>query len=106
LGKHNFLQASFQHLRTSSVRVIGSENGFTKIVQSHIREQAFARMLRSSPMAIFHLLLGCSRPPPSNSGVVGSEWLGVMAGVAMEFKTAGEWERTSDGNPFWLICTV
>jgi len=41
----------------------------------------------------------------SNSSVVGSEWLGVMAGVASEFKTAGERERTTDGKRFWLICT-
>jgi len=97
LGKPNSLRALFQHLRTSSVRVIGSGNGFTKIVQSHIREQALARMLCSSPMAIFRLLLGHSPPPFSNCGVVGSEWLGVIAGVAREFKTAGEWERTTDG---------
>jgi len=86
-------------------RVIGSGNGFTKIVQSHIREQALARMLRSSPVAIFRLLLGRFPPPPSNSGVVGSESLGVIAGVASEFKTAGERDRTTDGNRFWLICT-
>ena len=74
-----------------------SGNGFTKIVQSHIREQALARMLLSTPMAIFHLLLGHSPPPLCYSGIVGSEWLGVMAGVASEFKTAGERERTTDG---------
>jgi len=62
-------------------------------------------MLRSSPVAIFRLLLGHSPPPLSNSGVVGSEWLGVMAGVGSEFKTAGERERTTDGKQFWLICT-
>jgi len=56
-------------------------------------------------MAIFCLLLGRSPPPFSNSGVVGSEWLGVMAGVASEFKTAGERERTTDGKRFWLVCT-
>jgi len=48
-----------------------------QIVPSHIREQALARMLCSSPMAIFGLLLGRSPPPLSNSGVVGSEWLGL-----------------------------
>jgi len=42
-------------------------------------------------MAIFRLLLH-SPPPLSNSGIVGSEWLAVMAGVASEFKTAGEGE--------------
>jgi len=56
-------------------------------------------------MAIFRLLLGRSPPPLSNSSVVGSEWLGVIAGVASEFKTAGEQKRTTDGNRFWLICT-
>jgi len=56
-------------------------------------------------MAIFRLLLGGSPPPLSNSGVVGSECLGVMAGVASEFKTPGEQERTTDGNRFWLLCT-
>jgi len=85
-------------------RVIGSGNGFTKIVQSHIREQALARMLHSSPMAIFPLLLGRSPPPLCNSGVVGSEWLGLMAGVASEFKTTSKRERTIDGKRFWLIC--
>jgi len=105
LGKPNSLRVSFQHLRTSLVRVIGSEKGFTNIVQSHNREQALARMLCSSPMAIFGLLLGRSAPPLSNSSVVGFEWLEVMAGVASEFKTAGEWERTTDGKRFWLIST-
>ena len=56
-------------------------------------------------MAIFRLLLGRSPPPLFNSGVVGSEWLGVMAGVASELKTAGERERTTDGKRFWLIFT-
>ena len=56
-------------------------------------------------MPIFCPLLGHSPPPLSNSGVVGSEWLGGMAGVASEFKTEGEWERTREGKPFWLICT-
>jgi len=56
-------------------------------------------------MAIFCLLLGRTLPPLSNFGIVGSEWLGVMAGVASEFKTAGERERTTDGKRFWLICT-
>jgi len=102
---HNSLRASFQHLRTSLVQVIGFGNGFTKILQSQIREQALARMLRSSPMAIFRLLLGRSPPPLSNSGGVGSEWLGVRAGVASESKTTGEWECTTDGKRFWLICT-
>jgi len=56
-------------------------------------------------MALFRLLLVLSPPPLSNSGVVGSEWLGVtMAGVASEFKTAGERERIRDGKRFWLIC--
>jgi len=76
------------------------------MVQSHIREPALARMLGSSPIAIFRLLLGRSPPPPSNSGVVGSEWLGVMTGVASEFKTAGEQERTTDGKRFGLISTL
>jgi len=75
------------------------------IVQSHIRELTLARMLRSSPIAIFLLLLGRSPPLLCNSGAVGSEWLGVMTGVASEFMTAGEHERTTDGKPFWLICT-
>ena len=44
----NSLWASLQHLWTSSVRVIGSGNGFTTIVQSHIRSQALTRMPRSS----------------------------------------------------------
>jgi len=56
-------------------------------------------------MAIFCLLLGRSPPPLSNSDVVGSEWLGVMAGVASEFKTAGEREINTDGKRFWLKCT-
>jgi len=47
-------------------------------------------------MAIFRLLLGRSPPPLSNSSVVGSDWLGVRAAVASEFKTAGKWERTTD----------
>jgi len=105
MGKPNSLPALFQQLPSSSVRVIGSGNGFTKIVQSHIREQALARMLRSSPMAIFPLLLGHSPPSLSNSGVVSPEWLRVMAGIASEFKTADEQERTTDGKRLWLICT-
>jgi len=48
-------------------------------------------------MVIFRLMLGRSPPPFSNSGVVGSEWLGVMAGVASEFKSASEWQITTDG---------
>jgi len=56
-------------------------------------------------MAKIRLLWGRSPPPLSNSGFVGSEWLGVMAGVASEFRTAGESERTTDGKQFWLICT-
>jgi len=87
------------------VRVIGLGNRFTKIVQSHIREQALARMLRSSPKAIFRVLLGHSPPPLSNSDVVSSGWLGVMACLVSEFKIAGERERTTDGKRFWLICT-
>jgi len=47
-------------------------------------------------MAIFRLLLGRSPPPLFNSGVLGSEWLGVMEGIASEFKTGGERERTTD----------
>jgi len=95
-GKPNSLGALFQQLRTSSVRVIGSGNGFTEIFQSPGREQALARMLRSSPMAIFRLLLGHSPPSLSNSGVVGAKWLRVMAGVASKFMTAGERVRTTD----------
>jgi len=57
-------------------------------------------MLDSSPMGILLLLLGLSPPPLSNSGDVGSQWLGVMAGIASELKTAGERERTRDGNRF------
>jgi len=56
-------------------------------------------------MAIFRLLRGRPPAPISNSGIVGSEWLGVMVGVASEFKTADERERTTDGKRFWLICT-
>jgi len=56
-------------------------------------------------MAIFPLLLGRSLSPLSNSSIVGSEWLGVMAGVGSKFKTAGKRERTTDGKRFWLICT-
>jgi len=67
------------------------------LMQSHIREQALARMLHSSTMAIFSLLLGRSPPLLSNSSVVGSEWLGIMAGVASEFRTPGKWEGTRDG---------
>jgi len=55
-------------------------------------------------MAIFRLLLGRSLPPLSISGLFGCQWLGVMAGVASEFKTAGGLERTTDGKRFWLIC--
>ena len=68
-----------------------------KIIQSHIRDQVVARMLRSSPIAIIRLLLGRSLPLLSNSRIVGSEWLGYMAGVVSEFKTPGEQERTTDG---------
>ena len=56
-------------------------------------------------MAIFRLLLGHSPPPLSDSGIVGFESLEVMASVASEFKTAGEWERTIDGKSLLLICT-
>ncbi|PUU80657.1 hypothetical protein B9Z19DRAFT_1123247 [Tuber borchii] len=44
-------------------------------------------MLHLSPIAIFHLLLVCSPPLLYNSSIFGSEWAGVMAGVASEFKT-------------------
>jgi len=75
------------------------------IVHSHIREQALARMLSSSPIAIFRLVLGRYPPPLLNSSVVGSEWVGVTAGVASQFKTGGAQKRTTNGKPFWLVST-
>jgi len=105
LRKPNSFCASLQHLQTCLVRVIESGNRFTKRVQSPTREPTLARMLRSSPMVIFGRRLCRSLPPLSNSGVVDSEWLAVMAGVASELKTAGKRERTKDGKRFWLIFT-
>ena len=75
---------------TSSVRVIGSEDGLTKIVRSHIRSLALARMLHSSSVAIFRGLLACCPPPLLNSSIVRSGCLGVIAGIASGFKTVGE----------------
>ena len=62
-------------------------------------------MLHSSPIVIFRLLLVHSPPPLSNSGIVGSKWLEVMARVVSEFGTKGNWEGTIDIKPFWLIGT-
>jgi len=62
-------------------------------------------MLRSSPTAIFHLLLVCCPPAPCISGVVGSEWLGVIAGISGWFKTVGERKRILGVKQFLLIDT-
>jgi len=56
-------------------------------------------------MAILRVLLVCCPPVPGISGVVGSEWLGVMAGVSSQFKTVGERERILGVKRFWLIDT-
>jgi len=70
-GKPNLVRGSLQHVRTSSVKVIESGNGLPKIVQSLFRSRDLARMLRSSPVAIFRLLLA-DCPPLSNSRTIGS----------------------------------
>jgi len=70
-GKRNLVRAALQHVRTSSVRVIGSGNALTKIIQSYIRLRDLARMVHSSWAAIFRLLLACC-PPLANSRTVGS----------------------------------
>jgi len=90
-GKPSSLRASFQHLRTASIRLIASGNGFTNIVHSHIRSRGLSTMLHSSPVAILCLLLVCCSLTLSNLGVVGPEWLRVMTGVSTEPKVvAGE----------------
>jgi len=59
------------------------------IVHSHIRSRALSIMLRSSPVAIFRLLLMCCSSTLCNSGIVGPEWLGVMAGISSSPKVVG-----------------
>ena len=76
-------------MRTASVRVIASGNEFTNIVHSHIRSRALSTILRSSPVAIFLPLLVCCSPTLSNSGVVGPQLLGVIAGVSSGPKAVG-----------------
>jgi len=63
------------------------------IIQSQIRLQALSTMLRTSPTAIVPLLLVSCPHVLCISNVVGSEWLGVMAGNYSRFKTFGEQER-------------
>jgi len=57
-------------------------------------------MLHSSPVAIFHRLLVCCSPTLSNSGVVGPELLGVIAGVSSEPKMVGGRERIAGVKQF------
>ena len=92
-------------MRTASVRVIESGNGFTNIAYSHIRSRALSTMLRSSPVAIFRQLLVCCLPTLSNSGVVGSDLLGVIAGVSSGPKAVGGRERIAGVKRFWLTRT-
>ena len=92
-------------MRTASVRVIASGNGFTNIVHSYIMSPALSTMLHPSPVAIFHRLLVCCSPTLSNSGVVRPELLGVIAGVSSGPKAVGGRVRIAGVKRFWLTHT-
>jgi len=62
-------------------------------------------MLSSSPVAIFRRLLVCGSPKLSNSGVVGRELLGVIAGVSSGAKVAGGREQIAGVKRFGLTST-
>jgi len=62
-------------------------------------------MLRSSPVALFRRLLVCCSPTLSNSGVVGPELLGVIAGVSSGPKVVGGRERIAGVKRVWLTGT-